>query len=119
MEATKDMEDVFVDFNIYNDTGDMIIHQKTKYISANSFQFKRGVPSLVDIKVYSPNLAPGSYVMDVYIYQEGIHKEVLFWAVDIPLCRVNSNNPNKEAASNYLDEMKSLTYPKATIRKIV
>lgn len=116
LEANKDLDNIFIDLAIYNESGDMIIHLKTKYIS-KALNFKRAQASVVSINIEKPNLAPGSYLMTLYVYQEGIHKEVVLWIDDIPLCRINSNNPHFEDGSNYLDEVKSFIYPKATIKK--
>ncbi len=117
LEALKNLQNIFIDIAIYNEAGDMIIHLKTKYIS-QALSFTTGSGSSVSINIDKPNLAPGSYLMTLYIYQEGINKEVVLWVDDIPLCRINSNNPFFTEGANYLEEVRSFIYPKATIKKL-
>jgi lipopolysaccharide transport system ATP-binding protein len=117
LQAKEKLDNVFIDLAIYNEAGDMLIHLKTKYIS-QALSFDTGNLSTVSINIEKPNLSPGGYLMTLYIYQEHLHKEVLLWVDDIPLCRVNSNNPYFGNGSSYLEEVRSFIYPKATIKKL-
>lgn len=115
--AKEKLDNIFIDVAIYNETGDMLIHLKTKYMSS-PFSFAEGKKDKISINIEKPNLAPGAYKMTLYVYHENISKVVHLWIDDIPLCRFNSSNPYYQSGSLYLDEVRSYIYPKASIKKV-
>ncbi len=108
---------LFVDIGIYNDKGEMVVHSKTRDIHP-PLQVSANTLCNVTFEIIQPNLAPGSYTFELYVYhEENFNKVVLLWIEDIPLCHVSSYNPyNHLYNQDYLDEIKSVIYPQTLLR---
>lgn len=103
---------ILIDIGIYNEKGDMIIHSKTKHVTT-PFKVIPNSEFTLMYEVEKPNLSPGSYVMTIYVYEENVNKEVLFWIDDVPAFIINSTNPYATTKEkDYLEEIRSFTYPK-------
>jgi len=94
----------------------MVIHSKTKDIH-KPLQTKEFTNCNVIFEIVKPNLAPGSYTLELYVYyEENFNQTVLLWIEEIPLCHVSSFNPyNHLVKMDYLDQIKSVIYPRTLL----
>jgi lipopolysaccharide transport system ATP-binding protein len=86
-EATKIIDNLFVDCAIVNEKGEMIIHIRADSI-VSAYTTRKG-KVLVNFSIESPKLVPGNYSVTIYAYSMN---EVLFWGENIKGFKINSKS---------------------------
>lgn len=106
---------LYVDFGVYNEKSEMVIHTKTNF-SDHPLSVDSYCNYTLKFYIEKPNLAPGSYKITIYIYDENIDKNVILWIDEIPTFTINSNNPYNEMT--YFDDVKSIIIPNTNIELV-
>jgi len=84
--TASNLDGLYVDFAIYNDREEKVIHSRSKYVG-ESFNIKKHTQFTIKYHLISPKLAPGRYHMTVYLYSQDLG--VLSWIDNIDACSVN------------------------------
>ena len=80
----ENISDLHVDCAVVNDSGQIIVHAMSKYVTSG-FRVGKGERIAVEYCIKSPKLAPGHYNLIVFAASGG---DILFWGENIDACNV-------------------------------
>jgi len=105
----KDLTNVFFDFELHNEQGDVVTHTKSKFLpySAN---LPGNSHARIHYVIKSPKLTPGRYFLTVYAYSD---QGVLLWAESIDACTISSKS--YFGGAEYFDRLISAIIPEFEI----
>ncbi len=107
--GNQKLENTHIDCAFFNEKNENVIHTKSKFLG-NGFNIPKNKTFEILYKVASPKLAPGSYYMTIYIYD---NEEVLFWIENLQAFKII----NKSYFGNtfYFDNITSCIVPEFSV----
>ena len=107
--AKQSIQKFFVDFAIYQDINQFIVHTRSKH-THEPFKVEGGKEFTISLKINTPNLMPGKYYLTVYVYNE---EDVLFWVDYVDIFYIQ--NVIDFGVTEFFDGIRAIILPEYSI----
>ena len=109
MSGEDNLENIYIDCEIFNEKEENVIHTKSKYIN-NGFNILPRSRFSLNYLIKSPKLIPGNYYLMIYIYSS---YETLLWVEKIDALTISTKSYFSQ--HSFFDKLNAAIIPDFTI----